>query len=129
MPAGVALTEASGLTDYFARTAVLNVIEDVHKDTESDQEYESPSVVLWWVRRPERYAIAAGSPEAIARARDLHISLRRRLRDLPELGQVVRKCREVQEVRAKLEKELERISHSALFPSTCQLCQNLANTR
>ena len=124
--------EATGLTDYFASSIVLEVGEDlfnVPKALYALDVRQTPGTrplstrVLEWTRNSTNFAYLAASTDLsdLEQLTAHHAALRDRLLASPEARELGRLHRQLEETGQALSQGLERISKLVRFPSVCRL--------
>ena len=118
-----------GLADYFVRSVVLVVAEEVCGNPRASHEFEvmkAPQAQGWtlrWVRNSSSYVNCAASidREELEGLLRLHGTLQERMRAAPEAQKIVKAWYRVAEAEEAVNKKLEEIMHLARFQRVCSL--------
>ena len=124
-------TEAGGLTDYFAKSFVLQAAEEACGLPRNGYGWEisapnakRKSWLLRWVRNDSSFVpIAVGlDGPALDGIKELHHDILVRIKSLEETQAIRAEWLELEGITKELAKKLDRIANLALFPKNCILC-------
>jgi hypothetical protein len=130
-------TNASGLTEAYAKTVLLESVDDARRCGTvgafrrrpieqmyeiSPQSLDTNQRVLEWKLAGLRCVIAVGEDSGeLERLKGLHIRLQEDIRSIPEFRAVVECFKELGRLREALQQELQWIEHLPKFPGSCGL--------
>ena len=124
-------SEEGGLTDYFAKSLVLEAVEDACGLPRNGYDWEISALnakrkswLLRWVRNGSSFVPIAVGPDgpALDGIKELHHDILVRIQSLEETQAIRAEWLELEGIITALAKELDRIANLALFPKNCILC-------
>ncbi len=117
-----------GITESFAKTAVLEAVESRYRNPPFHHEYEigdlgDQGFVLRFVRNYSIYEVLASSHDRnwVETLQADHVKLRSRILQSTEGDSIIAAYTEIQKMGEALKKEFERISHYVTFTGKCSL--------
>ena len=123
-------SEKAGLTDYFAKSIVLEASEEACRLPRNGYDWEiaaptglRKSWLLRWVRNGSSFVPVAVGPDgpALDAIKELHQTVLVRIKSLIETQAIRAEWIEVEGITTALAKELDRIANLAMFSKSCIL--------